>query len=368
MATLLLSVALVAAHKGAPAPLTCQPLALQPKIPTFHIIGNVSRNATGGLEFESINDANGFWHWKGVWHVFHQCCQNHWDHVVSTDLVHWKRLPSPVRPDKNPQHWYDAKGSFDGSAAILPGKGPVILVDNIGPFTPPPLGSRSGDNPGCQGLSWPDDLSDPELKHWTKDPLNPLSITNLACGSRTKNTAGAFPGSIWRNGDHWNYLSFGFRFTSNDSELHTWRMAEPQFLSNRSAHENGGQWFFNLPLQAASSEPQKELGPSQPTHMVSCGGGNRWCLGFYDSANESWQDFTGSPAGPPTPGSLAALCPKWGDNGDVPGGDYNRGAASRNDFKGCVKNGDCPCQADCLADPKCDAWTVVPSGPPRCAA
>jgi hypothetical protein len=115
-------------------------------------------------------------------------------------------------------------------------------------------------------------------------------------------------------------------------------MVEGQFLSNRSAPENGGQWFFNLPLQAvASSEPPKELGP---THMVSCGGGNRWCLGFYDSAAESWRDFIGLPVvppGPPTPGSLAALCTKWGDSWDVPGGDYNKGAASRNDFKGCVK-------------------------------
>lgn len=98
----------------------------------------------------------------GVWHVFHQCCQNHWDHVVSTDLIRWKKLPSPVHPDD--EHWYDKAGSYDGSAAILPAvtsgagagagrSGPVILVDNIGPRTP--LGAAGGgglaDNPGCQG-------------------------------------------------------------------------------------------------------------------------------------------------------------------------------------------------------------------------
>jgi hypothetical protein len=39
--------------------------------------------------------------------------------------------------------WYDSRGSFDGSAAILPPApglaraGPVLLVDDIGPFTPP---------------------------------------------------------------------------------------------------------------------------------------------------------------------------------------------------------------------------------------
>eukprot|EP01046_Picozoa_sp_COSAG06_P029642 COSAG06_NODE_2762_length_6327_cov_5.664740_8_plen_268_part_00 len=195
--------------------------------------------------------------------------QNHWDHVVSKDLVHWKRLPSPVRPGTA---WYDSHGSFDGSAAILPGRGPVILVDNIGPFTPP-NGSLLGstDNPGCQGLSWPVDpvsefvllclpaldavsietaitesfdgdmrQDDPELTHWRKDAKNPLVVDNLPCGSKQKNTAGAFPGSIFKTGDHFNYLSFGFRFTSTDPSLHEWHMVEDQFLSNASKKENGG--------------------------------------------------------------------------------------------------------------------------------
>ena len=144
--------------------------------------------------------------YKGLYHIFHQCCQNHWDHVVSKDLVHWKRLPSPARPGAA---WYDSRGSFDGSAAILPAaaglarSGPVLLVDDIGPFTPPPAARalsstaaaaaaadgarprrqlrRDGDNPGCQGLSWPADLDDAELKHWEKDAKNPLNVTNLPC-------------------------------------------------------------------------------------------------------------------------------------------------------------------------------------------
>ena len=178
-------------------PLTCQPLGFHPLIPIFHIIGSVTVNSTlaGGLQFEHINDVNGIFQWGGVWHVFHQCCQNHWDHVVSTDLVHWKRMPSPVHPDTDPRHWYDAKGSFDGSVAILPGKGPVLLYDTIGRFTPPPpplasagpvRDSRAGylDNPGCQGLSWPLNLSDSELTHWSKDPRNPIIISNLPCGTR----------------------------------------------------------------------------------------------------------------------------------------------------------------------------------------
>ena len=121
-------------------------------------------------------------------------------------------------------------------------------MDDIGPFTPPPPQQQTagrdghlGDNPGCQGLSWPVDLADPELTHWQKDPNNPINTTNLPCGSRVKNTAGAFPGSIFQNGDHWNFLSYGYRFTTTDPMLHDWRQVEEQFLSNASSKENGGQ-------------------------------------------------------------------------------------------------------------------------------
>ena len=65
-----------------------------------------------------------------------------------------------------------------------------------------PHARRVRDNPGCQGLSWPADLNDAELTHWQKDANNPLNVTNLPCGSRAKNSPGAFPGSIYQNGDH----------------------------------------------------------------------------------------------------------------------------------------------------------------------
>ena len=56
--------------KSDETPLTCQPLETHPHVPIWHIIGNVSRNASlpGGLAFEHINDANGIFKWKGVYH------------------------------------------------------------------------------------------------------------------------------------------------------------------------------------------------------------------------------------------------------------------------------------------------------------
>ena len=66
------------AHTG---PLTCQPNDKFPMLPTFHIIGNVTEAANGGINLEPINDCSGVTFHNGIYHVWHQCCQNHWDHV-----------------------------------------------------------------------------------------------------------------------------------------------------------------------------------------------------------------------------------------------------------------------------------------------
>lgn len=80
-----------------------------------------------------INDVSAVVKHGDVFHVFHQCCQNHWDHVVSRDLMHWQRLPSPVAPSTDPAEWFDAGGSWDGSLTMLPPNegGPVIVYDVI---------------------------------------------------------------------------------------------------------------------------------------------------------------------------------------------------------------------------------------------
>ncbi len=106
---------------NAATPNTCQPRALHPFLPTYHLIGNVTSDETGKVTaVEDINDVSSVFLWKGVYHVFHQCCQNHWDHVVSKDLIHWTRLPPPVRPNRtDPNQWYDHSGSYDGGVSII---------------------------------------------------------------------------------------------------------------------------------------------------------------------------------------------------------------------------------------------------------
>ena len=160
---------LVAASAAGPEPLACQPNDEQPMLPVFHIIGNVTKSADNSIKLEAINDCSGVTFYEGLWHVWHQvgretigmmderkthtsvfllhslprsphshplslspslslslppqCCQSHWDHIISKDLVHWQRLPPPIQPVTT--------RTWDGSISMLPAEdgGPLILYD-----------------------------------------------------------------------------------------------------------------------------------------------------------------------------------------------------------------------------------------------
>ena len=189
---LLLMAAAAAAAAAAPSadlppPRECRPRADAPYLPIFHIVGNITETGGGSFTTEAINDVSKIMEYKGVWHVFHQCCQNHWDHVVSDDLLHWRRLPPPVRPTADPAEWYDARGSYDGSISLLAPEhgGPVMLYDAM-PNPPPdtwhgPRGISSsssrlglGDDTGWMAVARPKNASDPYLREWVKDPGNPI--------------------------------------------------------------------------------------------------------------------------------------------------------------------------------------------------
>ena len=145
---LVVAAAIAAAHAASAAPRECRARADAPYLPIFHVVGNITDSASGrGFQTESINDVSGVVQYMGIYHIFHQCCQNHWDHLASADLVHWTRLPPPIRPSADPHEWYDSKGSYDGSVSMLPAEqgGPVILfapfqapltvLHSIAPFT-----------------------------------------------------------------------------------------------------------------------------------------------------------------------------------------------------------------------------------------
>ena len=76
-------------------------------LPIFHTIGNVTkaqvrlrpaatpacqpahahaRLQDGSIKLEPINDCSGVHYYEGLYHVWHQCCQNHFDHIISEVL------------------------------------------------------------------------------------------------------------------------------------------------------------------------------------------------------------------------------------------------------------------------------------------
>lgn len=107
-------------------------------------------------------------HFNGKYHLFYQYNpygavwgNMSWAHVVSDDLVTWKRLPVALYNNEE----YDSYGVFSGSVTIVDGV-PVISYTCV-----------RDDLTQLQCLAQPKDLSDPELVEWVKDRHNPVIPT-----------------------------------------------------------------------------------------------------------------------------------------------------------------------------------------------
>jgi len=243
---------------------------MQPMLPTFHIIGNVTPHADNrAIQLEEINDASGITYYKGIYHVWHQCCQNHFDHVISNDLIHWQRLPPPIQPL--------GMRTFDGSVSMLDAEdgGPVILYDAPDKI---PKGW-----PGCGecilSLARLKDANDKYLKTFTRDPLgDPVSIDYG--GVKPVD----FPSTIWRNGDHYNFVAQGAHFTTKDKSFRNWARASPDTFGLDGCHANGGQWWIPTPNQVGGSPPPA----GTPNYLVSCSGGDSYKIGNYHPENETF--------------------------------------------------------------------------------
>ena len=133
--------------------------------PRFHVLDSSC----------GINDPNGPFQWRGLFHLFYQdhlAIPNDgigigpvWGHVVSRDLATWARLPVALWNDE----WYDGRAVFTGSTTIVPGRGPVIIYPGL----------CNSSNPPCQGATYAaatptDPTGDPLLANWTKSPGNPI--------------------------------------------------------------------------------------------------------------------------------------------------------------------------------------------------
>jgi hypothetical protein len=237
-------------------------------LPIFHIIGNVTELPGGGVSLEPINDASGVtYSSNGIYHIWHQCCQNHWDHVISRDLIHWQRLPPPIQPV--------TLKTWDGSISMTAAAdgGPLILYDaedgkagshGQDPRTP-------ADSPILGVARLVDPANDRYLMTWARAENNPCEQVGDPI---------AFPGPVWKNGDHWNFIGQGNRFESADSSFHSW--------TNKGAFvgmgEHSGQWTFPTPHAVDGTPPPADA----PNLCVNVNGGADYLLGTYTPANESF--------------------------------------------------------------------------------
>ena len=152
-------------------------------------------------------------------------------------------------------HRYDAHGSWDGSLSI-PNEWngiakPIVVMTAV----PGPKATGAGRAPTVVlATVHATDPTDPFLLSWTKDAANPIQI-RAADPKHAAISYRSTPGQVWKNGDHWNMLILGHRYTTKDPSLHTWEFVETgKFLSAPTrpgptpwpGGESGGQWFSKL--------------------------------------------------------------------------------------------------------------------------
>lgn len=113
--------------------------------------------------------------YKGWYHIFYQYNPKAavwgnivWGHAVSKDLIHWLHLPVALVPD----HWYDIKGCYTGSATVLP-DGKIVML-----YTGATKSLKQ-----VQNLAYPADNNDPLLLKWVKYSGNPILVPPPGVGA-----------------------------------------------------------------------------------------------------------------------------------------------------------------------------------------
>jgi beta-fructofuranosidase len=143
-----------------------QELAHDPRRPQFHLLP--AKNW--------MNDPNGPIFWKGKYHMFFQYNPHaavwgdmHWNHAVSTDMIHWRNLPIALAPTPGGP---DADGCFTGTAVVHNGV-PTIIYTGVQTVTGDKIETdatvRDGHNNFRETQLYATS-SDSNLGTWTKRP------------------------------------------------------------------------------------------------------------------------------------------------------------------------------------------------------
>ena len=222
-----------------------------------HIIGNVTKNADNSIKLEPINDCSGVTFYEGIWHVWHQCCQvrcapasarcgallREGARVCCAEPLGPRHLqgfdPLAAAAAADPAGDDEDVGRLDHAAAeggrraahslcvpalsvlrpgSVAGSRPSLCCSRLrltirrcaddaedgklGVHDAEGVPVGSGDRP-ILGVARLADLDDKYLQTWKRVENNPVAF---------EGAAGAFPGQVWKNDGHWNFIMQGNRY------------------------------------------------------------------------------------------------------------------------------------------------------------
>ncbi len=228
----------------------------------------------------TMNDPTGLSFWQGRWHMFYQSWpgedpRQHWAHVVSDDLIHWRDLPYAIYP--GPEN-----AAFSGNAIVEEDR--VIAMY---------LGHRYGEMVATS--------SDPLLLNWTKIGDGAVIPDEKAMGIGEGREV--FDPGIWKKDGTYYALTQrawgdmeGQLFRSDD--LKTWERLHT-FVENDT---------YSFPRDDLSCPNFMPIGDRHIMLFFSHTRGGRYFLGDYDTDRDKFvvtahDDFN---FGAVTPGGVHA--------------------------------------------------------------
>jgi beta-fructofuranosidase len=227
-------------------------LASNPNRPIYHMFAAEGR----------LGDPNGLAFWQENWHLFYQAwptddSRQHWGHVVSKDLVHWRDLPYAIYP--NPEiKVYSGSTLVEGNRVIAMYHG--TAQGNMIALSDDPLllnwekklknGKAVIPAISADGSTLPYSVFDPSI--WKKDGI----YYSLSGGKRAPETAfGGKPpqasASLFKSNDliHWEYVHEfveGDRYTMLGDDFacpYFWPIGD-KYILNFFSHSSGGQFLL----------------------------------------------------------------------------------------------------------------------------
>lgn len=227
-------------------------------------------------EKNMINDPNGLVYYRGEYHLFHQYNVSgavHWGHAVSTDLVHWKHLPSALFPDEIGQIWSGSAVVDENNTSGLQSGNEKVLVAL---FT---YSQPNGDQ--SQGLAYSNDKG----RTWQKYAGNPVMPNPGMRDFRDPKIFWHEESRQWMMllaaGDHVNLYS--------SPDLIHWTY-ESEFGQNAGAH--GGVWecpdLFPLAIDGDPGNTRWVLSVSVIDGSPAGGTGMQYFVGDVVMENGHW--------------------------------------------------------------------------------